>query len=47
MEEMNALERQLTGVVQGAMRPPRPVDAAPPATSAKERPSGGSASTAP
>ena len=28
MDEMNALERQLAEVVRGAMRPPRPVDAA-------------------
>jgi|GEM_PF-3202167 len=27
MDDMNALERQLANVVQGAMRPPRPVDA--------------------
>ena len=28
MNERNALERQLAEVVRGAMRPPRPVDAA-------------------
>ena len=28
MDDMHALERQLTSVVQDAMRPPRPVDAA-------------------
>jgi len=27
MDDMNALERQLANVVQGALRPPRPVDA--------------------